>query len=131
VPGDLLNLVGTGVGFGPDDIKAAIHGPQAKSRIALSDLLQGSAYLLGEQPTLADFASRSGNHVHQVPRQSDMLICQAGICGKGVPGLADVPEFEPFFAWRDSLYDEYRVVQRVATPGPGNAGSGPTPISID
>jgi glutathione S-transferase len=129
VPGDLLNLVGTGVGFGPEDIKAASTALKQNLE-ALSLMLQGKPYLLGDQLTLADFAVAAATMYIKFPA-SRYVDLPEGICDKGVPGLADMPEFAPFFSWRDRLYDEYRVVQRVATPGPGNAGSGPTPISID
>jgi glutathione S-transferase len=129
VPGDLLNLVGTGVGFGPDDIKAAATALKQNLE-SICHLLQGSAYLLGEQPTLADFAIASATMYIKFPA-SQYVDLPAGICGKGLPGLADVPEFEPFFTWRDRLYDQFRTARATPPPGTGDSGSGPTPISID
>ncbi|MEM1311333.1 MAG: glutathione S-transferase, partial [Cyanobacteria bacterium P01_H01_bin.153] len=52
-----------------------------------------------------------------------------GICGKGVPGLADDISYQPFFDWRDRLYADYR---QTRTPEPASPpGGGPTAIDID
>jgi glutathione S-transferase len=53
-----------------------------------------------------------------------------GIGGKGVPGLADVPEYQAFFDWRDRLYSQFRTPRSDAPPPTGST-SGPTAISID
>ena len=129
LPGDILNLVGTGVGFGPDDIKIATAGLRQDLE-ALVLMLQTSPYLLGDAPTLADFAVAAATMYLKFP--SAMYVdLPEGIGGKGVPGIADVPEFQPFFAWRDRLYAEFRIARTNVPPaGPGSA-SGPTPISID
>ncbi|MEM9004988.1 MAG: glutathione S-transferase family protein, partial [Cyanobacteria bacterium P01_F01_bin.86] len=55
VPGDVLSLLGAGVGFGPDDVKEATTILQ-QALEALCLMLQDQAYLMGDQPTLADFA---------------------------------------------------------------------------
>ncbi|WOD39068.1 glutathione S-transferase family protein [Nodosilinea sp. E11] len=127
LPGDLLNLVGTGVGFGPDDIKVATAGLRQDLE-ALVLMLQDSPYLLGDQPTLADFAVAAATMYLKFPT-AQYVDLPEGIGGKGVPGIADVPEFQAFFAWRDRLYSEFRTV-RTNVP-PASSASGPTPISID
>ena len=56
VPGDLLNLLGTGVGFGPEDIKTATAALKLNLESLCLILQGGQPYLLGDLPTLADFA---------------------------------------------------------------------------
>lgn len=128
LPGEVLNLVGTGVGFGPADIKAATHSLKQQLE-CLCALLATSPYLLGDQPTLADVAVAAATLYVKFPSR-DYLNLPVGIAGKGVPGLADVPEYEAFFAWRDRLYTSYRQ-PRSDSPNPSGNGTGPTPISID
>lgn len=127
LPGDVLNLVGTGVGFGPDDIKIATAGLRQDLE-ALVLMLQDSPYLLGDAPTLADFAVAGATMYLKFPT-AQYVDLPEGIGGKGVPGIADVPEFQAFFAWRDRLYSEFRSA-RTNVP-PAAPGNGPTPISID
>lgn len=127
LPGDVLNLVGTGVGFGPEDIKtAAIALRQDLDALVL--MLQSSPYLLGEQPTLADFAVAAATMYIKFPARRYVDLPE-GICDKGVPGLADVPEYQAFFEWRDRLYADFRTI-RTDVP-PSSPGVGPTPITID
>ncbi|HIK46255.1 MAG TPA: glutathione S-transferase family protein [Leptolyngbyaceae cyanobacterium M65_K2018_010] len=128
LPGDVLNLVGTGIGFGPDDIKGAAAALK-QSLEALCLMLQGSPYLLGNQPTLADFAVAAATMYLKFPA-SQYVDLPVGICGKGVPGLADVPEYQAVFDWRDRLYQEFRTPRTDAPPSAAGT-SGPTPISID
>lgn len=130
VPGDLLNLVGTGVGFGPDDIKAAITALKQNLDSLCLMLQDNRSYLLGDQPTLADFAVAALTMYIKFP-SSHYIDLPEGICGKGVPGLADVPEYQPFFDWRDHLYSEFRAVRNTPTSVSTNTPGGPTPISID
>ena len=40
-----------------------------------------------------------------------------GLKGKGVPGLADNPAYEIFWAWRDRLYADFRKVGQVFPSG--------------
>jgi glutathione S-transferase len=127
LPGDILNLVGTGVGFGPDDIKTATAGLRQDLE-ALVLMLQDSPYLLGDQPTLADFAVAAATMYLKFPT-AQYVDLPEGIGGKGVPGIADIPETQAFFAWRDRLYSEFRTA-RTNVP-PAGPASGPTPISIE
>ncbi|NJN01164.1 MAG: glutathione S-transferase family protein [Leptolyngbyaceae cyanobacterium RM1_1_2] len=127
VPGDVLNLLGTGMGFGADAVKTA-HVVLQQNLEALCLLLQESPYLLGDQPTLADFAVAGLSMYLKFPDQQYVDL-PVGICGRGVPGLADDPAYRPFFSWRDRLYADYREVRipaAVETVGPG-----PQSISID
>lgn len=129
LPGDILNLVGTGVGFGPDDIKVAATALK-QDLDALCLMLENSPYLLGNQPTLADFAIASATMYLKFPDRQYVDLPE-GICGKGVPGLADVPEYQAFFDWRDRLYSEFRTPRTDVAPPSASSSSGPTPISID
>ncbi|MGD1857849.1 MAG: glutathione S-transferase family protein [Leptolyngbyaceae cyanobacterium] len=126
VPGDLLNLLGTGVGFGPDDIKAATLSLQ-RALLSICKVLSERPYLVGEHPTLADFAVAGVSMYLKFPAQRYVDL-PAGLCEKGVPGLADNPVYESFWTWRDRLYADYRNV-RSEPPQP--SGNGPVKIGID
>ncbi len=126
VPGDLLNLLGTGVGFGPDDIKVATLSLQ-NALSSLCIVLSEHPYLVGIQPTLADFAVAGISMYLKFPAQR-YIDLPAGLCDKGVPGLADNSDYERFWTWRDQLYNDYR---KVRSEPPKNSGSGPVKIGID
>ncbi|MBX2864971.1 MAG: glutathione S-transferase family protein [Leptolyngbyaceae cyanobacterium MAG.088] len=126
VPGDLLNLLGTGVGFGPDDIKTATLSLQ-NALTSICGVLSKHPYLVGAQPTLADFAVAGISMYLKFPAQRYVDL-PAGLSEKGVPGLADNPDYELFWTWRDRLYADYR---QVRTEPPKDPGSGPVKIGID
>jgi glutathione S-transferase len=48
--------------------------------------------------------------------------------GQGVPDIAEVGTFAPFFQWRDKLYADYRQASATAAPP---AGGRPTAIDIE
>lgn len=125
VPGDLLNLLGTGIGFGPDDIKAATLSLQ-QALSSLCAVLAERPYLVGAQPTLADFTVAGLSMYLKFPAQRYINLPES-LCDQGVPGLADVPEYAPFWAWRDRLYADYRQV----CSEPPNDASGPVKIGIE
>ncbi len=126
VPGDLFGFIGTGIGFGPSDAKSATTVlKQALEALCL--MLQNQPYLVGDQPTLADFAVAAMTMYVKFPAKRYVDLPD-GICDKGIPGLADDANYRPFFEWRDRLYADYRQVRDTSTMG--NAG-GPTPINID
>ncbi|NEQ30093.1 MAG: glutathione S-transferase family protein [Leptolyngbya sp. SIO4C5] len=127
VPGDVLSLLGTGAGFGADAVKTA-HAILQQNLEALCLLLQESPYLVGDQPTLADFAVAGLSMYIKFPDRQYVDL-PTGICGKGVPGLADDPTYRPFFGWRDRLYADYREVSIPNTAE--TVGPGPQSISID
>lgn len=125
VPGDLLNLLGTGFGFGPDAVRGAnLSLQQALSSLCL--VLAEQPYLVGDRPTLADFAVAGLSMYLKFP-SSRYVDLPEGICDKGVPGLADVPEYELFWTWRDRLYADYRQMR----PSSAGADGGPVKIGID
>lgn len=126
VPGDVLSLLGTGVGFGPGDIKTAT-GILKQALESLTLMLTDQPYLIGEEPTLADFAVAGLTMYIKFPAYQYVDLPE-GICGKGVPGLADDISYAPFFAWRDRLYADYR--QTRADVPVGSSG-GPTAINIE
>lgn len=131
VPGNVLNLLGTGVGLGPDTVKTATDALKQDLE-ALCLLLANRPYLVADQPTLADFTVAGLSMYIKFPSRHYVDL-PAGICDKGVPGLADDPAFQPFFDWRDRLYADYRQ-PRDLTPSASpttDAGPGPTRISID
>ena len=77
------------------------HGGLEQLRASLEQLcalVQAQPYLVGDQLSLADLA---------VVAQLSLLLFPASagapLAGCGVPGLADDPQLEPLWAWRDSI----------------------------
>lgn len=125
VPSDVLKVLGFGVGYGPDAVQSA-EADLKQDLEALCLLLLDSPYLVGEQPTLADFAVAGLSMLLKFP-DGPYLELPGTLRGKGVPGLADSFAYEPFFAWRDRLYSQYRQPLTVSS----TVGSSPTSINID
>lgn len=128
VPHEAFDMLGMGVGLGPDVIKAA-RTALKQDLESLCLLLGESPYLLGDQPTLADLAVAGMTMYIKFP-SGNYLDIPDGLKGRGVPGLADNPAYEPFFEWRDRLYADIRKVSAVPLAS-GSTGSAPTPIEID
>lgn len=126
VPNDVLKLLGFGVGYTPDVVKSALADLKQDLE-ALTLLLADSPYLLGNEPTLADFAVAGLSILLKFP-DGPYLNLPLTLRGKGVPGLADNPLYEPFFAWRDRLYAQFRL----PLTSPSNYATSPTsPTSIN
>ena len=124
-PSDILKIMGFGVGFGPDEIKSAKDALNQNLE-ALSLLLLESPYLVGDSPTLADFAVAGLSMLIKFP-DGPYLDIPETLKGKGVAGLADNSMYDTFFNWRDRLYANYRQPLNGVTP----AESTPTPIEIE
>lgn len=127
IPGELLDVLGTGVGFGGEAVKEAKKS-LTQDLEALCLILQNQPYLTGDTPTLADLAVAGLSIILKFPTGSYLDI-PAALKGKGIPGLADNITFEPFFAWRDRLYAEFR--QGSNFPGSSGNASSPTAIEIE
>ena len=127
IPGEVLDVLGTGVGFGGDAVKEA-RSSLTQDLEALCLILQNQPYLTGDTPTLADLAVAGLSILLKFPTGTYLDIPDP-LKGKGVPGLADNITFEPFFAWRDRLYLDFRQGSNLPSGGGGNAS--PTTISID
>ncbi len=125
VPNDLLKVLGVGVGYSPDAVNSAITDLKQDLE-ALTLLLADSPYLVGDQPTLADFAVAGLSILLKFPN-GPYLDLPASLRGKGVPQLADNPVYEPFFTWRDRLYAQFRKPLIPTT----TTGSAPTSIQIE
>ena len=125
VPNELLSLFGQGVGLGAEAVKSA---EQALKRdlASLCFILMSQPYLVSDQPTLADFAVAALTMYVKFPSGNYLDIPEAAQ-GKGVPGIADIGTFEPFFTWRDKLYADFRKPS-LSTGVPAPA---PHSISID
>ncbi|MBE9125280.1 MULTISPECIES: glutathione S-transferase family protein [unclassified Coleofasciculus] len=128
VPPQLLEVVGTGVGLGTDTIKQATDSLKQDLE-ALSLLLSESAYLVGNSPSLADFAVAGLSLLLKFP-EGPYLDLPDSLKGRGIPGLADNSAYETFFNWRDRVYSEYRQPSTSAT-STGTSGSAPTSIDIE
>ncbi|MEA5599112.1 glutathione S-transferase family protein [Rivularia sp. UHCC 0363] len=126
VPGDILKMLGVGVGYSPDAVQGAMRDLKQDLE-ALTLILEDSPYLLGDEPCLADFAVAGLSILLKFP-DGAYLDLPATIKGKGVPGLADNPIYQPFFDWRDRLYAQFRkpiIGSTINSPG------APTSIQID
>ena len=125
VPGELLDLMGTGVGLGGDSVKESLANLKQNLE-ALSLILANRSYLTGDRPTLADFAVAGLTLTIKFPEGSYLNIPEE-LKGKGIPGLADHSAYDVFFNWRDRLYADYRR-------GGGeinSVGTNPTTIQIN
>ncbi|MGF1497203.1 MAG: glutathione S-transferase family protein [Elainellaceae cyanobacterium] len=125
VPHEALDLIGMGIGMGPDTIRAARKSIEQNLE-ALTLLLANRPYLVADSPTLADFAVAGTTMYIKFPAGTYLDIPDS-LRGRGIPGLADNPAYAPFWEWRDRLYTDYRL----AAPLPGAATGAPTSIKID
>jgi glutathione S-transferase len=126
VPKEALDILGVGVGFGSDSTKSA-RKAMAQNLEALCLLLNDRPYLVTDHPTVADFAVAGLSMYIKFPAGAYVDIPHS-LKGKGVPGIADNPAYETFWAWRDRLYADYRQVSAVVPPA---GSSSPTTINID
>lgn len=125
---DFLGNLGAPVGMSADSVKEALR----QNLSWLTSVLAEQPYLLGDQPTLADFAVAGLSMYVKFPTGNYLNIPEA-IKGQGVPGVADNPLFDPFWAWRDKFYSDFRMIS-IPVNTPSNNGGGasrPTSISID
>jgi glutathione S-transferase len=127
IPGEFLDLLGTGVGLGGDALKAAQKGLKQDLE-ALSLILQNRPYLVGDTITLADLTVAGLSILLKFPEGSYLDIPQQ-LKGKGIPGIGDNSAYEPFFTWRDRLYAQYRKSKPTTTSS--TEGGAPTKIDID
>ncbi len=127
IPNELIDAVGFGVGLGSttlQEVQDSLH----RNLESICLLLQQHPYLLGDKPTLADLTVAALSLVIKIP-DGPYLNIPSNLKGKGIPGFADNPAYETFFAWRDRLYAEYRK-PHVENNFPPTAGA-PTAIAID
>ncbi len=128
IPGDFFSVLGIGVGLGPDAVKEA-EDALKRSLTALTFMLLDQPYLVGDTPTLADFAVAGTTMYAKFPN-GPYLDLPAALKGQGVAGIANVATFDPFFNWRDKLYADFRKVSTSAAYTSAS-GSSPTSINID
>ena len=91
LPGDWLRGVG----------QVIDHGGLEQLRRNLDQLcalVQARPYLVGDSLSLADLAVMGQLSLVRFPESAG-----APLAGRGVPGLADDPQLEPLWAWRDRL----------------------------
>jgi glutathione S-transferase len=125
LPVNLLGNLGSPVGLGADTAREAL---KADLRY-ISAILASQPYLVGDQPSLADFAVAGLSLYVKVPAGS-YLNLPAAVKGEGVPGVADNPEFDAFWAWRDKFYSDFRKASMINVV-PSGSSDRPTSISID
>jgi glutathione S-transferase len=102
---DWLPWLGAGLGLEtPDQVLADLR----QDLSALCQILKEQPFLVTDSPTLADFAVAGLSLYLKFP-QTPALKIPPALQGQGIPGVADDPQFESFFAWRDRLYGNYRV----------------------
>lgn len=123
IPPEVLEVLGTGVGAGPDSVRAA-KSAIGRALEALHLILLDRPYLVGDQPCRADFAVAGLSLYLKVP-EGPYLDIPADLRGQGVPGIADNPAYKTFFDWREQLYATYRK------PLDPTAAGQPTSIPID
>ncbi|MGL5808264.1 MAG: glutathione S-transferase family protein [Xenococcaceae cyanobacterium] len=126
IPPELLDLLGTGVGYGSDAIKDAKQGLKQDLE-ALSLILENRPYLVTDRPTIADLAVAGLSILLKFP-EGNYIDIPEPLKGKGIPGLADNSAYEPFFNWRDRVYADYR---KTSASNNTNSGSSPTSIEIE
>jgi glutathione S-transferase len=126
VPQEAIDVLGLGAGFGSDSVKSARQAMQQNLE-ALCLLLAESPYLVADHPTLADFAVAGLTMYVKFPA-GNYVDLPEGLKGRGVPGLADNPAYEVFWAWRDRLYADFRKSGQVSRSASSTA---PTAINID
>lgn len=119
VPGNLFSLPVIS-----DTFKGA-KDAMKRDLASLCFILLEQPYLVTDHPTLADFAVAGLTMYVKFP-DGPYLDIPASLKGKGVPGIADVGTFEPFFTWRDKLYADFRKFAAA----PASSGS-PTSIDIE
>ncbi len=128
VPSEMLDFLGSGIGFGGEAVKEAMRGLHQDLE-ALTLILQHQPYLVTDHPTLADLAVAGLSMILKFPGD-DYIKIPKGLKGKGIPGLADNSAYAPFFEWRDRLYVQYRK-SGGSLERETNDGSSPTTITID
>jgi len=124
VPREVLDVLGLGLGLTPDAIKSA-EDALKRDLTALCFILREQPYLVGDQPTLADFAVAALTMYIKFPEGNYVNLPEA-LKGRGVSGIADIGTFKPFFDWRDKLYADYRLGSSE-----NGASSSPTSINIE
>ncbi|WP_421656487.1 glutathione S-transferase family protein [Leptothermofonsia sp. ETS-13] len=121
VPGNLFTLPGL-----PDPFKSA-KDAMKRDLASLCFILMEQPYLVTDHPTLADFAVAGLTMYIKFP-EGPYLDIPASLKGKGVPGIADVGTFDPFFTWRDKLYTDFR---QASPSSSSTSPSSPTSINIE
>ena len=125
VPSELLDFLGSGVGFGGDAVKEAFRGLKQDLE-ALCLILQERPYLVTDHPTLADLTVAGLSILLKFPSGNYFEIPEE-LKSKGIPGLADNSAYDTFFVWRDRLYSDYRQTLSTSTSSPNK----PTSIEIE
>lgn len=130
IPREAIDLLGLGLGFTPDAIKAAKAEMHRSLESICMLLTQNGGYLTGDTPTLADLTVAGLSLLLKIP-EGPYLDVPFNLKGKGVPGFADNPDYDLFFTWRDKLYADFRKPHLPNINNSGAAPTTPTTIAID
>ncbi len=124
VPREFLDILGLGVGYSPDVVQSALNDLKQDME-ALVLILQDTPYLVGDTPTLADFAVAGLSMLIKFP-EGPYLDIPETLKGKGIPGWGE--SYDVFFKWRDRLYLDYR---KPLTSTAAGSTTPPTSINIE
>ncbi len=86
----------------PRHMAERAHRSTRNLLVELSDRLERSRYLCGDQPTLADVAAVGLTFHLEFPHSRDLKV--KALAGVGVPRYVDDPALSHFFEWRREFY---------------------------
>ncbi len=88
----------------PKHMAERAHRSTRKLLLELCGRLEGSSYLCGDEPTIADVAAVGLAFHLEFPHSRDLKV--PALAGVGVPAYVDDPELARFFEWRRAFYRE-------------------------
>lgn len=127
VPPELFDALNSGIGALGEGLKEAESGLRQDLE-ALCLILKDRQYLVGDTPTLADFAVAGLTMAIKFPNRPYLDIPEA-LSGKGIPGLGDNSAYDVFFEWRERLYTQFR--KPSTRPLSSGSADAPTAINIE
>lgn len=86
----------------PTRMAERAHRSTRKLLGELCTRLDGSKYLCGDEPTLADIAAVGLTFHLEFPHSRDLRV--PALAGVGVPAFVDDPDLARFFEWRRAFY---------------------------
>ncbi len=128
IPREAIDVLGLGIGLTPEAVRTdRAELQRGLESICLMLAQNPCPYLVGDTPSLADLALAGLSLALKIPTGPYLNIPE-NLKGKGIPGIADNPDYDVFFTWRDRLYADFR---KPHTPDINNSGTAPTTIAIE